>query len=980
MLRLENIKKDYEMKKGSVHALKGISLNFRKNEFVAVLGPSGCGKTTLLNILGGLDHYTSGDLFIEGKSTKDFSDHDWDIYRNHRISFIFQSYNLIPHENILENVELALTIAGASKEEKEQRAKLSLDRVGLEGMYKKMPNQLSGGQCQRVAIARALVNEPEILLADEPTGALDSVTSVQIMNLIKEISKERLVIMVTHNPDLAYSYSTRIIKLLDGEVEDDSLPYSREEEIRDVENSLRGYETISDSKLLKEEASKASFGESSQWIRRLANEGFVSKTSDLSETKKRSENEKAKMSWWTAFKLSAKNLWSKARRTAMTIVASSIGIVGVSAVLAVRGGVTGYINGMQDEMLSGNPVRVAEQSFDLSSIASRMTSSQKKNLVKEAAKDGYINVDFMTERLVNSAKEMGSAMIQNDITPDYIDYIDAMPKSYYKAISKSYGIDIMNNIYTDDIINGLGAEPDGKNVFSLSSITAIATDILERKLSTTGYSAYASMISQYSDTFSQSLDNPDYLKSQYDIIQGNIATKEDEIMIVLSSDEEITDFMLTLLGYYSQDDFLNVVYHYNVDDKYPESDPRHYDSHRSEATEKSYHEKKEVALQSLMDKTFTYYPNDTVFAKQSNPIAPFSYSYMENKAWTNGMKFRITGILRPKKGRQYTSLGTGFFYTPAFAKKFRNDNASSELASYMKEAEAKAKSENKEYAGLQSTDMTVSSMGVPMKIRTGIYYTYRYELEGVAYEDNIALVGKSNSMTPLFSAMASMMNPGASSSTSGKSATLTLRNIGAIDLPSNISFYPKSFNDKYLVTDYLSRWNSTDSLTVGEKTIPAESRKEIKYTDNLQVVISMINNIINIVSIALIAFTALSLVVSTVMIAIITYVSVMERIKEIGVIRSLGGRKKDVSHLFNAETFILGISAGVFGILVTYLLQFILNFSIHNSFPAISAIASLSPITAIIIILISVLLTTIAGLIPARSAARKDPVEALRTE
>lgn len=967
MLRLANIKKDYEMKGASVHALKGISLNFRKNEFVSILGPSGCGKTTLLNILGGLDHYTYGDLFIEGKSTKDFKDHDWDIYRNHRIGFIFQSYNLIPHENILDNVELALTIAGVSKEEREQKAKLALDRVGLKNMYKKMPNQLSGGQCQRVAIARALVNEPEILLADEPTGALDSVTSVQIMDLIKEISKERLVIMVTHNPELAYKYSTRIVKLLDGEVEDDSMPYSTEEEIRDVESNKKGYKNLLLSDLKTEEET-APLGESTALINRLAEEGKVVEPISESETKKRVNKEKASMSWWTAFKLSAKNLWSKARRTVMTVIASSIGIVGVSAVLAVRGGVTGYINGMQDEMLSGNPVEVAESQFDLSAITSRMTSSQQAETIKEATKDGYVDVDYVTKRLINSAKQMGATQIENDITKDYVDYVDAMPSSYYEDIVKYYGIDITNNVYTTDIVNGLGAETnsDGSSNLSLSAIASIATEILTQKLSTTGYSSYASMISQYTGNFSQSLNNPEYILSQYDVIKGDVAKKEDEIMIVLSSNEKVTDFMLTLLGYYSQDDFMTIVKKFTDEEMTP-------------AEEQAYESKKQIAIDSLMSKRFTYYPNNTVFTKQDNTRNPFSYSYLEDKTWDTGMTFKITGVLKPKEGRQYSSLSSGFFYTPAFTEKFLHDNKTSELATYMNEAKAKAEEEGKEYQGITSTDFTTEVYGMPVRSTTGIYYTFNYELEGTTYNNNVALVGNSNSTSALLQAFASSIGAGTSIPT-GKSVTLSPRNIGAITLPTRISFYPKSFKDKYLVTDYLTKWNGSSELTVNDKTIKAEDRNEIKYTDNLQVVISMINNIINIVSIALIAFTALSLVVSTVMIAIITYVSVMERIKEIGVIRALGGRKKDVSHLFNAETFIIGISAGIFGIIVTYVLQIILNFVVHAKFAAISSIAVLSPVTALVIILISILLTTVAGLIPARSAAGKDPVEALRTE
>lgn len=942
MLRLADIKKDYLMKDSAVHALKGINLNFRKNEFVSILGPSGCGKTTLLNILGGLDHYTSGDLIIEGRSTKDFNDHDWDIYRNHRIGFIFQSYNLIPHENIQENVELALTIGGVNKEEREKRAKDALDKVGLKGLYKKMPNQLSGGQCQRVAIARALVNEPEILLADEPTGALDSVTSVQIMELIKEISKDRLVIMVTHNPELAYQYSTRIVKLLDGQLVDDSNPYSEKEEMAE-----RGTgEEVSEEILSEKERAK-------------------------------NEKEKAKMSWWTAFKLSSKNLWSKAKRTALTIVAASIGIVGVSAVLSIRSGVTGYIDGMQDEMLSGNPIQVSESTFDLSSIASEMTNSSQASAVKDSVKDGYIDVDFLTQRLIQSAKSMGKTMIENNITQEYLDYIEAMPKEYYKDIVYKYGIDPSYNIYTTDDING-----NENNVYSLSGITAIASAILEKKLDDNGYGAYASTIKSYSSTFSQSINSEEYLLDQYDLVNGKVATAEDEINIVLSSDEKLTDFMLTLLGYFSQDEFMNIIYKFNTDD---DGNPD------SKYNDDMYQKTKTFAISDLINKEFTYYPNDVVFEKNANydanatittsflnqdKLRPFYYQYNQQSGWAGkGMKLKVAGILKPKEGRQYSTLSSGFYYTPAFTKKYMKDNTDSEISKFIRST-AKDGDTNPSYSST-----TIVQSGVP--ISSGIYFDFNYNVDGTSYSGR-SLIGSSSSMEGLMSLFSQYMGGSSSSSSSSSSmssASLSLRAMGGVSLPKSISFFPNSFEDKYLVTDYLDKWNDSDAtLTISGKQVSGADRDEIKYTDNLAVVISIINTIINIVSISLIAFTALSLVVSTVMIAIITYVSVMERIKEIGVIRALGGRKKDVSHLFNAETFVIGFLSGVFGVIVTYIIQVILNLIIHANFPAVSAIANLQWYMALIVIVVSFLLTTIAGFIPARGAAKKDPVVALRTE
>lgn len=935
MLRLDHIVKEYTMKDSSVQALKGITLNFRKNEFVSILGPSGCGKTTMLNILGGLDQYTSGDLIIEGKSTKDFNDHDWDIYRNHRIGFVFQSYNLIPHENILENVELALTIGGVSKAEREEKAKKALDKVGLKGMYKKMPNQLSGGQCQRVAIARALVNEPEILLADEPTGALDSVTSVQIMDLIKEISKDRLVIMVTHNPDLAYRYSTRIVKLLDGTLQDDSNPYTVEEEMqeRDGNNEITSE---------KEHA--------------------------------RLENEKTKMSWWTAFKLSSKNLWSKAKRTFLTIVAASIGIVGVSAVLSIRSGVTGYIDDMQDEMLSGNPISVSRSSMDLSSMMGSVSVGEQETIVRNAMKDGKINIDFVTKQLIDSAKTMGSAMIQNEITQEYVDFVKDMPKDYYEDIVFKYGIDVTNNIYTSETRDDPTIEDSSTTqkteTMSLSAIRSLATEILNQKLNESGYGAYASVIEGYSGTFAQSINNVDYLLQQYDLLPGGkVATEEDEIMVVLDSNDALTDFLLTLLGYYSQEDFLSVVYHYN--------DVNGEDSHKNEDTERRFQDIQNLDAKKLMEKKFTYYPNNTILKRHTKETPLdykfFDYSYLEDPSWNDGIQLKIVGVLTPKEGRQYTTLSSGFYYTPKFTQKFIEDNNESEFTKFVRDEEVEVSGSKIKSKG------SLSSMEVNMvtNIKMGVYYDFDYKLEGKVYKDKTAFLGSSDSS--LSGLMKILL--GGSSTTTSKEKTISSRQVGGEKLPFSIQFFPKSFESKYLVTDYLDQWNADKDkdVTFGNVTAP-KNRADIKYTDNLAVVISMVNNIINIVSISLIAFTALSLVVSTVMIAIITYVSVMERIKEIGIIRALGGRKKDVSHLFNAETFIIGFLSGVFGIAITYILQGILNIIIHANFPMISMIANLPFYIALIVVLISVLLTTIAGFIPARSAAKKDPVVALRSE
>lgn len=744
MLKLKAIKKDYVTPGMTVHALKGIDLTFRDNEFVSILGPSGCGKTTLLNIIGGLDHYTGGELFIDGVSTKNYGDRDWDTYRNHRIGFVFQSYNLIPHQTILENVELALSISGVGKAERVKRSKEALDKVGLKDLYNKKPNQLSGGQCQRVAIARALVKDPEILLADEPTGALDTQTSVQIMEIIKEISSECLVIMVTHNPELAEKYSTRIIRLLDGEVLSDTMPY------------------------------------------------------------------------------------------------------------------------------------------------------------------------FETEKVD-------------------LDYVKAMPEEYYSAITTYNGIEVKNSFYTDFKLSGY----DESKRISLAAAEQIYVSMLEK----TEYNGYSQYISMLTESFMQAPDNEDFILSQYDIIYGDkIATKANEIMIVVNSDYELSDLLLAELGYYSQDEFVNLLFKAVGDDN--------YDSNL---------DKGRFSYEELLGKTFTWYSNDVIFNETNKlsplvAINPFTYNAYEGEDW-EGETLTVTAILKQKDGLSYGSMESGFYYTSAFTEKFLNRNAESEIVKYLSDK------------GKES----FTSMNYNMQ-NIGITYSYEFNLNGDNYSE-IGFVGSSG----VNGLIASMTGQNA------KTYTLSKRELGGEVLPNTIKIYPTDFTYKDNVTDYISAWNGKDDLAVDCRVITAEERSEIIYTDNLSIVIGLVNNMIDVVTAALIAFTALSLVVSTVMIAIITYVSVIERIKEIGVIRSLGGRKSDVSRLFNAETCIIGGVSGLIGIGVTYLISAILNLIVSKAF-GIATIATLTPFNALLMVLISVGLTMIAGLIPASLAAKKDPVVALRIE
>ncbi len=927
MLRLKSIVKNYVSSSETVNALRGIDLSFRRNEFVSVLGPSGCGKTTLLNIIGGLDKYTSGDLFINGKSTKNYSDRDWDIYRNHRIGFIFQSYNLIPHQTILGNVELALTISGIGKEERIARAKKALDRVGLSDKYNKRPNQLSGGQCQRVAIARALVNDPEILLADEPTGALDTVTSVQIMELIREISAERLVIMVTHNPELAEKYSNRIVRFLDGKVVEDTNPFSEEDETLECENA-------------KKERDKK-------------NAAIAADTKKSKRQKKKSQKENAKMSFFTAFKLSARNLISKRARTTMVGIAGSIGIIGIAMVLAFSNGIRSYVASMQDDMLSGNPITITENTYDLEAMMGTISSVEKEEFIKE---NGKVYIDSLIKRLTQNMSAMESLMIKNEITQKYVDFVLAMPEEYRAAILLGYGISLDNNIYTEF----KESKNDSYGRLSVNVIRQMYTSILEE----TDFADYSSFITTLSRPFALAPNNKDYILSQYDILSGKLAEGKNEVMIVLNSNERLNDILLAQLGYYTQDEFLNIIYEANKSDDYVKENDRDF-----------------FTYDELLGKTFTWLPNDAIFEKSENPMSPFTYKPSADDIESDdALEIRVVGIIRPKESISYGCLTSGVYYTSELSHHITDCNKDSEIVSYLIEKE-------------QDAFTSMSYNGIP----TGVTYKYSYNYFGTEHKDVTGFVGEANMMAGLMASMGSGKpgtgtSQGGSASGSGGGAgsmgggasigaiySLSLRALGGSDIASSISIYPVNFDAKDLVTAYLDTWNDEGDITLNGSSIAKDDRLEIKYTDTLSLIIDMINNMINIVSTALIAFTSISLVVSTVMIGIITYVSVVERIKEIGVIRSLGGRKKDVSRLFTAETVIIGLLAGLIGIGFTYFASAIANIIVYNILN-IKTIAVLSTRDAILMVLLSTCLTLISGVMPARSAARKDPVVALRTE
>lgn len=927
MLQLKDIKKDYAIAGGAVQALKGVSISFRKNEFVSILGASGCGKTTLLNIIGGLDKYTSGDLIINGVSTKQYNDRDWDTYRNHSVGFIFQSYHLIPHQTILQNVELALTISGVAKEERRRRAIEALDKVGLKDKIHNRPNQLSGGQAQRVAIARALINDPEIVLADEPTGALDSKTSVQIMELLKEISKDRLVIMVTHNPELAEQYSTRIIRLLDGLVTDDNNPYGGEE---------------------------------------------PSGQSDGQPHTNKGKKKRSSMSFGMAFMLSLKNLLSKAKRTTMVAFAGSIGIIGVSMVLAISSGVQGYIKGMEDDMLSGYPLTITETALDFNALMD-FASDEEIDITK--LDEGKIYIDSLLSTLM----KRGQSITTNKIDERYISYVKAMPSEYYNAIQFGYQFNIANNIYTDFKVseNEIPAEADVSGKYSVTAIRQMYTALLNTE---PDYADYSSMIMTMG-SFREIPDNYNYILSQYDIVasyNGQIVKPTEEqledlfrdksSLILVANDKQITDLNMGQYGYLTQEEFLDYAYKALVENDM--DDGGNYD----EALIEDY--LNGIAYDYFVGekaKSFTWYPNDTVYSVAGkdeefllgNFKYPAVYKYnpeASDFSDSGAVEMRVKVILQKKSSITYGCLSSGMYYTNALTRHMLDSSVKSEIVKYI---------------NAQQNEQL-------------FFLPYNF---GISHFVDDAYVREENTgyIFELSNDMYSVMIGGGSSSDDPFARLhVTAGMLGGKDLPRSVAVYPIDFDSKDLITDYLDKWNVACGTADGVfeyvgadgKTVTLTGLGEadkVKYTDTVGLIIMMINTMIQMITIALIAFTALSLVVSTVMVGIITYVSVVERIKEIGILRAVGARKKDIKRLFLAETFIIGLAAGIVGIAITYILSLVINI-IVGAIAGIFTIAALPWWQAFVMVGISTLLTLVSGLIPAAAAAKKDPVVALRTE
>lgn len=943
MLELVNIKKDYKIAGGAVNALKGVSLKFRKSEFVSILGPSGCGKTTLLNIIGGLDQYTSGDLIIDGKSTKEYSDREWDTYRNHSIGFIFQSYHLIPHQTVLQNVELALMISGVSKRERRRRAEEALEKVGLKDRMHNLPNQLSGGQAQRVAIARALINDPEIVLADEPTGALDSKTSVQIMELLKEIASDRLVIMVTHNPDLAQLYSTRIINLLDGTVIGDSMPFT--------------------------------------------DDSVAAKTVDDGERQKNKGSKKlSSMPFSMAFTLSLKNLLSKRRRTAMVSVAGSIGIIGVSMVLAISAGVQNYISDMEDDMLSGYPISITETAIDYSSLLSLSDTNYSVDIDKLADK---VYINSLMQTLGTFSQGFSTT---NNISEVYLSYLKSISSEYYNVVQYDYGLNLANNIYTDFIVDD-NAETAADGTMSIAAIRGMYTQILSEQ---DEYSDFAGTISTVA-TFEELPDNYEYILSQYDIVAAY--TDEDGIvtdastlttqqlealfsdkstLIMVTSEDSMSDLMMGQFGYLTQKEFLNYAF-YAVGNEMYDEELGLVGSGTGEDTGISYEE--------IFGKTFTWYSNDDIFCDINGTYIYKPYvddnfiSYGDSLIDIGGIEdedsksvdLSVRLILQKKDSVSYGCLDTGFYVTQSLVDYVHEDSLNSQIVNYINSTEE----------------------GYLNYVSYSFYYVNFSDSNGDGVIDSTDYAANTSTAMSILYDSGSLMDmilSGLGGSTSDVDQSSAYRVdaafFGGNQMPIAVYIYAIDFDTKTLLTDYLDEWNNMCQAGVeytytdsdgNEQTVTLSVSDQITYTDTVGLIIGMVNTMIQMVTIALVAFTALSLVVSTVMIGIITYVSVVERIKEIGILRAVGARKKDIKRLFNAETFIIGFVAGLFGILITYLLSLVINLIVVAK-AGIWGIAALPWWQALIMIALSVCLTLISGLIPASAAAKKDPVVALRTE
>lgn len=866
MLELKDIKKVYDTGVEKVEALKGINLKFRKSEFVSILGQSGCGKTTLLNIIGGLDRYTSGDLIINGKSTKDFKDRDWDSYRNYSIGFIFQSYNLIGHQTILSNVELALTISGVSKKERRKRAIKALEDVGLKDRINYKPNQLSGGQMQRVAIARALVNDPDIILADEPTGALDSKTSKQVMEILRKISKDKLIIMVTHNASLAEEYSNRIIKILDGKITDDSNPTPDEE----TENTKKVYK-------------------------------------------------KTTMKFLTALHLSFNNLLTKKGRTILTSFAGSIGIIGIALILAISTGVQDYIDKVEEDTLSSYPTTIEESTIDLNSMMETMMGENKVDIEKEENK-------IYSSNIMNDMMSLLSNQVETNNLKElkkYIEETDNEIKNNSNDIQ--YGYNLKLNLYKSDTTNGVVQVNPSPIMEKMGFGSVVESNSEMEGLPGSTTMSYGSN----NDIWTEMIDNQELLKTQYDLLAGNWPENYNEVILMVDENNEISDYVLYTLGIKNQDDLSEQMKKIKNGEKIEKDDITSY----------SYDELLNLRYKLLLNSDY-YVKENGIWVDKSE-----DEEYMKQKV-DNAEEIKVVGIIKQNDQTVASAITSGICYNKYLKEYVINKSNEAEIVKEQKENQN-------------------------INVFSGLEFPEEGEKETFDY-NSLTTEQKAKMSTLSVEELNNLMT--AYSENINSSYEDNLKKLGAMDLdsPSTISIYPKNFDAKEAITKAIDDYNQKQSDEGKEE-------NKITYTDVVGTMISSVSTIINIISYVLICFVGISLIVSSIMIGIITYISVLERTKEIGILRAIGVSKKDVSRIFKAETMIIGLIAGIIGIGVTVLLTIPINlvlFKITN----VEITTRVPIIAGIILIIISVILTMIGGLIPSKLASKKDPVIALRTE
>ena len=908
MLKLFEITKEYKVDEESVLALHNVSVEFRRNEFVSILGPSGCGKTTLLNIIGGLDRYTSGDIQIDGVSTEEYDDVDWDTYRNKRIGFVFQAYNLIPHMTVLKNVQLSLTLAGVSKEEGRARAMEALRRVGLEKQAKKKPNQMSGGQMQRVAIARALVNNPDIILADEPTGALDSESGLQVMELLKEVARDRLVIMVTHNGQLAEEYSTRIINLKDGEIVGDTMPYDSSAEEAARERVHEGAEDAS--------AENASVGAG-------VKKSFFARAKE--KVRKLRASDKSSMSVATAINLSWTNLLSKKGRTLLTSIAGSIGIIGIVVVLALSNGVGAYIQTLEENALSQYPITLKEYDINTSALLSSALS-QGGTAAEEYPDGTQVGVGNVLGSLLGNIEEV---FVKNDLKAlkQYLDDDNNFDKSLGTV---KYGYGTTFNVYADDPAHL------GESYMKVNPFTDAMGDLMG---SFQGSGFISEMANAFTSTWDELSANQQLLDQQYELLgDSRWPQTANEVVVVVDKYNQLPDFAMFILGLRSQDNLLDII----------------LPGHESEK-EEFY---KPLDLSELLGKEYKLIANSDYYVKQDdgtyNTVArdELDKSVIDS---LNPLDIKVVGVVRPRQGVTVTSINGYVGYTHALTEMMLERASESDVAATVLDAVL-----NEINKGIKADDD--SRNGIVTKKNFAAYYL------PVTIPQGVEITYITNPDSPIIS---TTTENGLAAGTLVSNYSMHVEIMRALgvadkDTPQTIKIYPSSFDNKAAIEDVLRAY--------GE-----ETGQEVKYTDNLAIIMSFVREMSDTVTNVLVGFAAISLIVSTIMIAIIIYTSVLERRKEIGVLRSLGARKKDISRVFIAESGILGAYSGAIGVLLAVIFS-VIGELVLRLLMQIEGLMAVSWWQCVTMFFVSILLSILAGFIPSRMAAKKDPTAALRSE